>query len=430
VSLPAIVYKGGELLSVPRVVTVTFRGDPLAADLDAFGASIVSSAWWDTVRFERCASGGACVDDGPAGTSVQLSTDAPATFTDSDNGAPSTVQTWLLSAIDDGSLPPPAPAPSGAMSSTVYLIYLPGTTLVDFDGLMSCVPGGFSGYHNHVTLGQGQAVPYAIVSECTPPPPPSGSGMTPPTTLDTTTVTASHEILETATDPDGHSGFGMRLDRVDNWSWLDIVGGDEAADLCIDPFGMYQDMTQGVMGSRTFAVQRIWSDVSVAAGHDPCVPAPAGQVYFNAAPRTAFFVLDVGESTTFDVDAYADGPIPGWMLFAQDWSGSGGYLDLAIEGGQTSNAGPKIVVTAGQTLHVTASLTADPSDLPSGEADGALVSVSGSGSPPVAHYWPFAVMSREHATRIGLAVRKDRDGAPVRPPQALTALGLSGTTSR
>jgi hypothetical protein len=424
-ALPELVYNGGSLVVAPRVVTVTFQDDGMAADLTAFGNAVASSSWWDVVRSDRCDEAGHCLADGPPGTAVQLSSSAPAMLTDSDRGDPSTLQDWLSAALADGSLPPPDPGPpaSNPMSSTIYLIYLPETTTVTFDGLTSCAPTGFAGYHNHLTMG-GQRVPYAVVSECTPLPPPAGTNLPALTLLQTTTVTASHEILETATDPDGRTGFGLKLDDVDNWAWLDIVGGDEAADLCVDPFGIHQDVIEDPVGGQTFSVQRIWSDASAAAGHDPCVPVPSGEVYFNAAPRKSFFVIDVGQSVTFDVDAFADGPMPDWTLVVQDWSASAsGYLDLTVEGGEQTSAGPSIKVNRGRTVRITATLLADPSGLPTGEANGALVSVSGGGASVAAHWWPFAVMSRTEAIQVGITgAKRIPANRPLRATLAATAL--------
>jgi hypothetical protein len=395
-ALPQLVYDGGPLVAAARVVSVTFQGDPQTADLDTFGASITASAWWNTVRADFCTDAGVCVGEGPTGTSVQVATAAPTALTDSDQGGSSTVQAWLTSALGAGTLPAPDPGPT---SNTVYVLYFPSTTAITFDGLTSCADEGFAGYHNSTML-NGQRVPYAVVAECTPLPSPITS-VPALTELQTTTVTTSHEVLETATDPDGQNGFTLDLGDVNNWAWVDILGGDEAADLCVDPFGINQD----VASSGAFSVQRIWSNTAAAGGHDPCIPAPAGQVYFNAAPRKAFYVLDVGESVTFAVDAFADGTTADWTLAAQDWSASSAttYLGLSIAGGTVTNGVSKIQVNNGKTVEVTATLLVDPSGLPTAEADGAMVSVAGTAATTiVAHWWPFAVMTKAEAIQEGI----------------------------
>ena len=73
-------------------------------------------------------------------------------------------------------------------------------------------------------------------------------------------------------------------------------------------------------------MQRAWSNQQAAAGHDPCVPALAGQVYFNAAAvlkdnviTTVFgqkvyvkgVKIPVGQTGTFALDLFSDGDTGG-----------------------------------------------------------------------------------------------------------------------
>jgi hypothetical protein len=416
--LPQLAFRGGPVIASPHFVSVTFAGDPLAPSLDAFGQTLASSPWWDTVRAGFCppaAKAAQCVGQGPPGTSVQLSTPAPASLTDSDQGMPSTLQSFLAGAVGAGSLPAPDP---GNPSSTIYVLYFPGSTRITFDNLTSCADGGFAGYHNQLQV-QGQTVSYAVIVECAPLLPPIPS-VTPLTVLQSTTVTSSHEGIETATDPDGATGWGLDLNDTANWAWIDVAGGNEVADLCIDPFGINQDVTP----SGSFSAQRIWSNTAAAASHDPCVPAPTDRAYFNAAPSKSFFVLDVGQSTTFDVDTFADGPTANWTLAAQDWSSpTTTFLDLSIAGATQTSTGPTVQVNRGETVKVTVTLLADPGSLPTGEADGALVSLQGSTSTGiVAHWWPFAVMSHTDAINTGIQPAARHAHRPLRASMARPAL--------
>jgi len=220
--------------------------------------------------------------------------------------------------------------------------------------------------------------------------------------LQDTTFDASHEIVEASTDPIPPTGYALDGTNPDNWGWLDVTGGGEAADLCVDLLGLNQDQTQ----DGTFTVQRIWSNSRAAASVDPCNPAPASDVYFNAAPSQAFFVLDVGASATFDVDAFSFGAMDDWTLQAQDWSDSTTttYLTFSIQGGTQTSTGPSIQVNDGSTVQVTVTLTQEPGGLDTGEADGAIVSFSGSPDGPTAgHIWPFAVMSTADAADAGIS---------------------------
>jgi hypothetical protein len=184
--LPQVHDLGGPLLTAPKIVTVTFAGDALAADLEAFGQSVASSAWWNAIRAGYCGNG-ACVGDGPAGASVELSTAAAASYTDSAQATGSTLQTWLAGAITGGALPA---AEAGSPSNTLYVIYFPSTTTIDFEGTTSCVSGGFGGYHNSLLLGS-QVIVYAVVVECSPEP--SAPSVPALSVFQNTTFAASHE---------------------------------------------------------------------------------------------------------------------------------------------------------------------------------------------------------------------------------------------
>jgi hypothetical protein len=411
--LPQLIYQGGELLSAPNVVTVTFASDTLASQVRDLGASLTSSAWWNTVRPGYCAGdGGACVGDGPPGSFAVLPGSPSSSYTDSDQGQASTLQQLLAGAIADGTLPTPG-------ANDVLVVYFPvdavdggiPQTTVTLDGMTSCEMGGFDGYHNFMAV-NGQQVPFSVVMECPAPPP---LLMTIPTIdlLQNTTITTSHEVFESSSDPIPPTGFLLDLNDLNNWGWADIVG-DEGADLCVDAFGLEQDETS----DGTYTVQRIWSNSRAAAGIDPCVPAPEGEAYFNASPKeSSFYVVDVGGSVTFEVDAWSSGPIGDWTLLALDWSASttSTYLDFSIAGGQESQAGPQIQVHDGSRVEVTVTLLADPGSLPTGEADGSIVSLAGDpANPTAAHYWPFVVMSPADAVDAGISQTAARINASAR----------------
>jgi hypothetical protein len=394
--LPEVTYNGGRLLTAPSPITVTFAGDAMASQLATFGRSLTSSAWWDAVRAGVCAgAGGPCVGQGAPGVSVEVPSPASASYTDSSEGGASTLQEWLATAVSSGALPPPS---AGAVSNSIYVVYLPHTTTVSLDGQKSCVDGSFIGYHGWFTRAS-QKVPYAVVVECTPLAP-IFANVPATTLLQQTTIAASHEIVEATTDPIPETGYVLDPSKTANWGWLDVTGGGELADMCVDLLGLNQDHAS----DGDFTVQRIWSNSRAAALQDPCTPALTGAVYFNAAPRQSFFVLPVGGSATFDVDAFSFAPTSSWTLIPQDWSDSTtSYLSFSIEGGTATKAGPTIQVHDGATVQVTVTLTRDPGSLDVGEADGSLISFSGDpDAPTAAHFWPFAVMSEADAADAGV----------------------------
>ena len=382
---PHVVAGTGPLITAPDVVTVTFPGDTLASQLTSFGASATNSCYWDVVRANYCI-GSACVGDG-VGTPAPQTTAPGASYTDSAVGGASTLQTYLQGLITAGSLPTPT-------ANTLYALYFPSTTTITLDGAASCTD--FYGYHNGFMMGS-TLVAFAVIPECTPP-----QGLT---LLQNTTDTASHEAIEAATD----TGDGFYLDVQNDpktWGWNDIQGG-EVADFCVDPFGLGLDEWT----ENGFTVQRIWSLTQAAAGKNPCVPIPAGEVYFNTYTSDQVLVMDVGTSKTITVTAAADGTMPAWTVLPQDWTdptGQTSYLSFSIAGGTNTDAGSQIQMTSGQTINLTVTLTADPTSSANGEADGVLVSANGTSAATVtaAHFWPFIVLTTATAQDAGVTMQR------------------------
>jgi hypothetical protein len=395
---PVVKYLGAPILAATKVVTITFAADANAAQLESFGAAVAATPWWDTVRAGYCEpSSSTCVGDGPAGASVELKTAAATSYTDSFQGKGSTFQQFLSQEITSGALPKPD-------ASTLYLFYVPQTTTITVDGDTTC--NTIDGYHNWMTVGSQPAV-YAVVAECAP---------YPGGTLDTVqmaTLTASHEIAEAATNPEftaNTAGFQLDDNDPNNWGWLDVQFGGEVGDMCQDYFGLGQDETT----EGGFSVQRIWSATSAAAGHDPCVPIPAGEVYFNAAPTKPRFVLDVGQTVTFEVDAFSEAPMSDWVLTAMDATDpKKTYLTFSIQGGTSDgDAGARTTVNNGAKVQVSMTLIADPGGTTNQEADALLVSSIGDlGTATVAHTWPIGVLSTADAADAGVSATSRTTGA-------------------
>jgi hypothetical protein len=243
---------GGPILNHPTLVSVTFTGYD-AATPTAFTGFLGTSDWWHatvgTYGIADAVYGGAVVLDNPyAGTSVR----------DSD------FQTFLAQRIASGALPVPS-------DQTLYVVWLPtGTTLVDPHGLSNCGNNGYAGYHNAFTTtlpapsadggsdagndaGGGVAnIAYAIVADC-------GHGPN--------TVSASHEIAESVSDPLLAAMPAFYLTSNDAWlPWYQgNQYGGEIGDLCIL-------MPNVVMKAGNFYVSRIWSNKAASASRAPCQP--------------------------------------------------------------------------------------------------------------------------------------------------------------
>src|ERR1019366_5409260 len=195
--------------------------------------------------------------------------------------------------------------------------------------------------------------------------------------LSDVTNTASHEIAEAATDgytgAQGNGGWYLDMNDVNAWAWSDVFYGGEVGDLCVDQLVLSQDVSSETYGDGgSFTTQRIWSTSQAKLMKNPCVPVPSGEVYFSASPEKAFFVMDVGQTRTFQATAFTDGTFPSWTLTPQDWTDPNtAYLQLSVSG---IADGGGVSVSTGSAVTVTMKLLADPSGTANGEADGVLMS--------------------------------------------------------
>jgi hypothetical protein len=357
---------------------------------------------------EYCGKG-TCIGEGPAGTSVVLDAGTPSAVNDPSSGPDDAgasggedLQTLLQGLMASGAVPAPD-------ANTIYTLYLPDS--VTFNGTSSPCENLFEGYHSEGTY-NGTNYVYAIVIECAD---------TPIASLaDNTTETAAHEIAESASDgfsnpTTGAGGYYIDFNDPNTWAWNDDEDG-EIADLCVDYYNLGQD--KWVEGSYTY--QRIWSVAAAAANQNPCHPIPAGEVYFNAAPASAFLEANVGETITIEVDAFSDAPRGEWALLAQDTTdptGAATYTSLAFEGADGGAGQPVVFVNNGSKPKLSITLTADPSGVGNGaaanyagEADVTLWSFetpdggADYAAASAGHYWELAVMTRGEAQDAGVTL--------------------------
>lgn len=238
---PRLLYYGGPILTAPRAVAVLW-GDRVAAEtrariggfFDALGASVYLDwlAEYDTARPQQHigrASFGGVFAIAPHHRGAELS--------DQD------VQNELLRQAHDGVLP-------AADGQSVYLVFLPPDVTVTTQGLRSCAPTGFCGYHG-TAVARGAPLYYAVVADQGPNSgceSACGPALAP---YDNVTAIASHELAEAITDPD--------VSEVVSYSpplaWYDpTIGGGEIGDLC--------NAQQATLPtpSGPITVQRLWSN--------------------------------------------------------------------------------------------------------------------------------------------------------------------------
>jgi hypothetical protein len=218
----------------------------------------------------------------------------------------------------------------------VYALFLPpGTSLqlqtAGAGASSSACQDGIGGYHGAVTFPWGAPdIAYVVIPSCRPKDSPVPQ---------LSTLATSHELVEVAANPYGTDRSAANLgwygfdDRHFAFQYYNGLQG-ELADVCqlVSPVFSMGD------ASFPYLVQRIWSNASGAAGHDPCVPA-GDQPYFNVTPfglddvevtiprelnggiarrqTTKGLRLGDGQTGQFTVGFYSDRPTGGpWTLAA------------------------------------------------------------------------------------------------------------------
>lgn len=328
-----LVFNGGHVLKSPTVVTVTWSGETNVDTFEKFGDALGPSDYWKAVTSEYGV--------GPATSGAQyhvrMTDTAPTTLKDSD--IPNLVQ-QKLTATDGTQWPAPT------STDFVYIIYIPTATTFNLQGREVC-SSGVGGYHDSTKV-NGQNVAYAVIPQC--------GG------LDESTLSASHELAEAATDPfpqvnPGYVGFDE--DHL-AWEFFQQFQSEDG-----DACEFYRDsaLQEPTLG---FTVQRQWSNAAAKAGHNPCVPSNPAVKYFNVAPleqedididlsqlggnvmATKGYKIKVGETKKIPLGFYSDGPTGAWSISAQSggmFGHSSGSVDLTLDVEQGQN-GQKAYLTA------------------------------------------------------------------------------------
>ena len=330
--MPQVVNNGGPTLRSPVFQAVTFANYDLTASVDDFVSHVGLTSYWVSAVSEYG------VGLARAANPVHLTAGAPQNIDDTQ------IQAWLAEQLTGGSaLDPPA-------SGTVYVLFYPFSTSVTLDGQESCFTMG--AYHNSIVVG-GADVVYAVIPECT---------TDTMTEEQTTTAAASHEMIETATDP-------LPLTATPAYSGVDtghlyfpmVLGGSEVADLCAQWPSSYF-----VADSLPYTVQRTWSNAAAAAGRDPCQPELDGETFFNAVPTltdtvhagtatppvtTLGIAIAPGTSKVVDVVLYSEADVGPWTVSA---------VSVPVGEGNLSFSWDKTTGNNGDTLHLT--ITANYAD--------------------------------------------------------------------
>jgi hypothetical protein len=323
--VPQVANLGGPVLMAPKIVPVFFADDDAATvtSLADFVSKVGATNYWKTIVTEY--GGSAATGETPI--MLTAADNPPATYDDSQ------IQAWLA-----GKLNANDPAFGTPDANTLYALFFPqGVTITlggggggpdagadagGFGVAKSCQ--SFGGYHDNIQLDanhQSLTVAYAVMPRC------ANFGQL--TGLDAITGPASHEFMEATSDPYPSSNPAYAQLDTPHFYWSSIAGGGEIGDMCVpDPtaFTKFPELM-------SYEVQRGWSNKSIKAGHNPCVPAPTTP-YFNSVPiqpdtvmistrgtviTTKGVRIMAGQSKTIEVDLFSDAPTSGpWLLSALD----------------------------------------------------------------------------------------------------------------
>jgi hypothetical protein len=331
-SPPQVVSQRGPVLSAPVVVPVFFSNDDATTpgQVQTYLQKLANSSYWSQSLGEY----------GVGKFTVANAVTASSASSTSDQQ----IASWLQSEIASNKLPSPV------TNETIYALHYPSSVTITLGGQPSCQT--FGGYHADLQLNDGTLIAYAVLPRCSA----QGQGLS--SDLEVLTVSESHELAEAATDP--YPSYNPAYAQVDDaYLYLDgIFGGSEIGDMCENDPQVY--ITPSDIGH---SVQRLWSNRESSAGHDPCGPEPAGEVYFAAAPvlpdTIAFNYngqtvnalgvnIRTGQSGTVTLDLFSEGSTGGpWTVSVQDvsaWSGGSPTMSFTLSS-QTGQNGDHITLT-------------------------------------------------------------------------------------
>ena len=323
---------GGSVVKTPKIVPIVFTADSSKQQVADFVTKLATTTYWGKISSEY---GVGALTAKPA---IVLTETAPSTIDDNQIGP------WLAGKFTSD------PTHFGTPdSNTLYAIFYPdGTTITQQSGT-SCTE--FGGYHFETTAGN-TPISYAVVPRCG-----SFGGLN---GFDVTSFSASHEVLEWATDPFPQTSPAYMSVDDDHAVWGRVFLG-ELGDLCT------QMDVQTLPADLGFTVQRTWSNASAKAGHHPCAPVTKDP-YFTAFPTTSDripvrdefgqsimtqgFKVGVGQTKTIELTMYADAATGPWSVQVIDLSqltGSPEEFTYSLDKSKGS---------AGDKLHLTITGTA------------------------------------------------------------------------
>jgi hypothetical protein len=239
-----LTYYGGPVLSNVKVVQVLYGTGTYLSNitststpsLASFYGQITNSAYfsWLTEYDTRTQTIG-------LGSFVKQVTIAPASSRDGSTISDTSIEAEISAQIGAGTLPTPD-------ANTVYMVNFPKGKQISLSGTPSCKAGGFCAYHSTFTR-NGTDVFYGVLPDMSP-----GSGCDVgcggSTQFNNQTSVASHELVESTTDP----AVGLATTFSPPLAWYNANLG-EIGDIC----NAQQGTIVGADGI-TYTVQKEWSN--------------------------------------------------------------------------------------------------------------------------------------------------------------------------
>jgi hypothetical protein len=405
VDAPQVAKNQGTILTSPVIVTVTWPGDTNASTWEGFGDAIGASAYWSATTSEY----GVGPATSGASNHVRMTQPLPSlSYYDVETFVLSTLQgvqpdagVFDAGSGDGGAPNPPWPAPtydSSGNSQTIYSLFIPASSAVTDpgSGMSFCAEGGY-GYHDQVVLG-GKPIAFAVTLECTS------------QTLPDLEETAAHETVESATNPYPSSTTLGYIDfDAAHVSWNLYTGfSQELADVCQNWADSYYQDT----GDFPYWVQSTWSNTAALAGHDPCVPHPAGAYHgmtLLASQETSVsvnlqnigmglvksqgFKATLGQPLSFQVGFFSDAPTSGPWTITYDFPKDMAIVDASFNPIGNGTATVAIDKTSGQNGDLANVTVTVKTKGPSGFHVMAITwDPPHSGSPYGPHYLPVLIV--------------------------------------
>ena len=283
-----LTYYGGKVVQNASVVQVLYGAGTYLPQLTATGAGSMSGFYqqglsvgvWDWLTEYNTTAPSQTIGRGGLLDQKQIT---PAASHNGSTITDASIQAELAAQIGNGTLAPPS-------DNTIYMVNFPaGKTITDPSGSASCQ--AFCAYHGTFKVGS-QNVYYGVLPDLTGACA-SGCGNA-PSNFENQTSVASHELIETVTDPE----VGIATTVGAPIAWYDNTNG-EIGDICNAQQGSFVGFD-----SVTYAIQKEWSNQQNA-----CITTRGTQTNpdFGVAIAPTNATVMPGGSTSFTISTSAVG---------------------------------------------------------------------------------------------------------------------------